>query len=216
MSASGEGFTRAGYGAHRIGFGRKAAVIVVDLQRAFTDADYPMGRSDHVDRAVQNTVRLIEHAKSLGALVATCSVGWCSDKDMGRWKISSVYSDMFYGDRGLELDPRLAGKSDFHFIKGAPSAFFGTPLNTFLVKNDIDTVLVTGATTSGCVRATIVDAFSQGYRVIVPEPCCGDQEEEAHRANLNDVGRRYADVLTLEETLAGLEHMNSGGSDAGY
>jgi len=216
MSASGEGFTRAGYGAHRIGFGRKAAVIVVDLQRAFTDANYPMGRSPHVDRAVTNTVRLLDEGRPHGLLVASCSVGWCSEKDMGHWKISSVYSDMFYGDRGLELDPRLEGKSDFHFIKGAPSAFFGTPLNTFLVKNDIDTVLVTGATTSGCVRATIVDAFSHGYRVIVPEPCCGDQEEEAHRANLNDVGRRYADVLTLEETLAGLEQMNVGGSDAGY
>lgn len=216
MTSTGEGFARAGYGAHRVGFGRKAAIIVVDLQRAFTDADYPMGRSAHVDRAVDNTVRLIDHGRSQGVLVASCSVGWCSEKDMGRWKVSSVYHDMFYGDRGLELDPRLEGKTDFHFIKGAPSAFFGTPLNTFLVRNDIDTVIVTGATTSGCVRATIVDAFSHGYRVVVPEPCCGDQEEHAHQANLNDVGRRYADVLTLDETLAGLNQIHSGEDNASH
>jgi maleamate amidohydrolase len=120
---------------------------------------------------------------------------------MAHWKVSSVYKDMFYGDAGMELDPRIADPSDFHFIKGAPSIFFGTPLQTFLTRQGVDTVIVTGCTTSGCVRASIVDAFSYGYRVMVPESCCGDQEMAAHQANLADVGRRYADVLGLEEVI---------------
>jgi maleamate amidohydrolase len=75
--------------------------------------------------------------------------------------------------------------------------FFQTPLITFLVKQNVDTVIVTGCTTSGCVRATIVDAFSYGFRVLVAEDCCGDADEAPHRANLVDVGRRYADVMSM-------------------
>lgn len=87
------------------------------------------------------------------------------------------------------------------FTKSAPSMFFGTPLTTFLNKARVDTVFVTGVATSGCVRATIIDSFSHGYRTMVPEECCGDMEEGPHRDNLRDVGRRYADVITLQESL---------------
>ncbi|WP_230198482.1 isochorismatase family protein [Luminiphilus syltensis] len=197
--AGGDAFAAASYAARDMGFGTHAAILVVDFQRAFTDPDYPMGRSEHVSSAVDQTAQLIDFARPLGVPVASCSIGWHSEGDMARWKIGAVYNDMFYGDKSLETDPRLAGKTDFHFIKSAPSMFFGTPLNTFLNKQGVDTVLITGATTSGCVRATIVDAFSHGYRVIVPEDCCGDQELEAHRANLRDVSRRYADVMPSEQ-----------------
>jgi maleamate amidohydrolase len=80
--------------------------------------------------------------------------------------------------------------------------FFQTPLITFLVKQNVDTVIVTGCTTSGCVRATVVDAFSYGFRVLVAEDCCGDADEAAHRSNLADVGRRYADTLNTAEVEA--------------
>jgi maleamate amidohydrolase len=80
--------------------------------------------------------------------------------------------------------------------------FFQTPLITFLVKQDVDTVIVTGCTTSGCVRATVVDAFSYGFRVLVAEDCCGDADEAPHRSNLVDVGRRYADILNTDEVEA--------------
>ena len=86
--------------------------------------------------------------------------------------------------------------------------FFGTPLNTFLVREGVDTVLVTGCTTSGCVRATVVDAFSHGYFVLVPQECCGDQDQEAHETNLRDIDRRYADVLTVAQARAALERLH--------
>ncbi|KGE04524.1 isochorismatase family protein [Pseudohaliea rubra] len=203
-AVSRDAFAEASYGARALGFGRRPAILVVDFQRAFTDSAFPMGRSAHVQRAVDETAALLAFARPLGIPVATCAVGWCSEKDMGRWKVDAVYDGLFYGQPGMELDPRIAGAGDFHFTKGAPSMFFGTPLVTFLTREAVDTVLVTGCTTSGCVRATVNDAFSYGYRVIVPEACCGDQDQEAHEANLRDVGRRYADVMTVADTRAAL------------
>ncbi len=107
---------------------------------------------------------------------------------MAHWKVEACYSGMSPGDPGLEIDPRVSDPRDYMFTKTAPSMFFGTPLLTFLHREVIDTVIVTGCTTSGCVRATIVDAFSHGFRTIVAEPCCGDQEAAAHEATMRDVG----------------------------
>lgn len=208
--APGQGaFTAAGYGARGVGFGRRPAVLVVDFQRSFTDPAFPMGRSDHVGRAVDNTARLLAAARAAGVPVAACSVGWSDPRAMARWKVSSVYQGMVPGETGLELDPRVFDPSDFHFVKTAPSMFFGTPLLTFLTREAVDTVIVAGCTTSGCVRASVVDAFSYGYRVIVPEPCCGDQEVSAHDANLEDIQRRYGDVLGLDAVLAALQGWES-------
>lgn len=199
--AQNDGFTRAGYGERRVGYGVRPAVLVVDFQRAFTDPAFPMGRSPHVDRAVESTARLLNLARAHDVPVAVCNVGWSNERDMPYWKVGSVYNDMFLGQPGMEIDPRIAHPDDYLVTKVAPSIFFGTSVQTFLTRHRIDTTIITGCTTSGCVRASINDAFSYGYRVIVPEPCCGDQEEAAHHANLADVGRRYADVVTLEEVM---------------
>ncbi len=208
-----DAFAAASYGARPMGLGRRAAILVVDLQLAFTDENYTMGRSPYVRRAVEETAGLLDFARPLGVPIASCSVGWYSERDMSRWKVDAVYEGMFYGDAGLDIDQRIAGKSDFHFVKGAPSMFFGTPLNTFLVREGIDTVLVTGCTTSGCVRATVVDAFSHGYHVLVPEQCCGDHDQDAHEANLRDMGRRYADVMTVEQARVALAQLYEEGTD---
>src|SRR4029079_17185954 len=90
---------------------------------------------------------------------------------------------------------------DMRFTKSAPSIFFLTPLVNILTRNCIDTVIVCGWSTSGCVRASIIDSFSYGYRTIVPEECVGDMEEGPHWDNLRDVGRRYADVMKLDDVL---------------
>lgn len=206
MSAD-DGFARAGYGERRVGYGSRPAVLVVDFQRAFTDPAFPMGRSAHVSRAVDNTARLLGLARRRGVPVATCVASWLRKEDMPFWKVSSVYEDMFEGQPGTEIDPRIAHPDDYRIAKVAPSIFFGTALHTFLTRHGVDTTIVTGCTTSGCVRASIIDAFSYGYRVIVPEPCCGDQEEGPHLANLADVGRRYADVVTLEDVMGWLESL---------
>lgn len=199
-------YAAAGYSAMNIGFGDRPAVIVVDFQVGFTRPEFQMGRSPHVHRAVENTAKLLKDARSRNIPVATCSVAWGSTRDMPHWKISTLYKGWCYGDPTTVMDDRIAvPEYDFHFHKNAPSMFFGTPLTTFLNRNQVDTVIVTGCVTSGCVRATIIDSFSHGYRTMVPEECCGDMEEGPHRDNLRDVGRRYADVITLADTLGYLE-----------
>jgi nicotinamidase-related amidase len=99
-----------------------------------------------------------------------------------------------YGHPCTAMDPRISHPSQFEYCKNGPSMFFQTPLITFLVRQQVDTVIVAGCTTSGCVRATVVDAFSYGLRVQVAEDCCGDADEGPHRDALRDVGRRYADI----------------------
>jgi maleamate amidohydrolase len=201
-----------GYGSSRIGYGRRPAILVVDLQVAFTDPRYPLGRMDMVQKATDRTAELLEVARARDVPVAKCYTAYCSEGDMPRWKVADVHDHFYYGDPSTAIDPRVDDRRDFTFCKNAPSIFFLTPLITFLTKHQVDTTIVTGCTTSGCVRASVIDAFSYGFRVIVPEDCVGDADEGPHRANLNDVGRRYADIVTANEVEAYLQTL---GADAG-
>lgn len=195
-------FDEVGYGDKSVGFGTRPGIVIVDMQVGFTRPEYPTGRSPHIHRAVENTARLVSDARARSIPVASCNVAWGSEKDMQRWKVSVLYSGMFYGDPATQMDDRIYDADyDFNFTKSAPSAFFGTPLLPFLVKQQVDTVIVTGCTTSGCVRGTVNDSFSHGFRTVVPEECVGDMEEDAHWDNLRDVGRRYADVVKLRDVL---------------
>lgn len=193
----------AGYGDMKIGFGERLAVITVDFQLAFTDPQYPTGKSPLVHTAVENTATLLKHARAKGLPVASCNVGWCGPDDMGHWKISSLYDGTFFiGHESMALDPRIYEPGyDVAFTKSAPSIFFQTPLVLFLTKQRVDTVIITGCTTSGCVRASINDCFSYGFRTIVPEECVGDMEQGPHDDNLRDVGRRYADVMKMQDVI---------------
>ncbi len=195
-------FDEVGYGDRAIGFGERPAIVGVDMQVGFTRPEYPAGGSPHIHSAVRHTSELMREARRLGVPVANCNVAWCSERDMQHWKVSLLYSGMFYGDPSTELDELIVDRDyDFFFTKSAPSAFFGTPLLSFLLKQRVDTVIVTGCTTSGCVRGTINDSFSNGLRTIVPEECVGDMEEGPHWDNLRDVGRRYADVVKMADVL---------------
>jgi maleamate amidohydrolase len=187
-------YVDVGYASTTIGYGRKAAVLVVDWQLAFTDPRFELGGLDRLHRARDNTAEFLKVARSHGLPVAACYTAYCSNKDMPLWKVAAVRKEFFYGHECTAMDPKIHDASDFTYCKNAPSMFFQTPLITFLVKENVDTVLVTGCTTSGCVRATIVDAFSYGFRVQVLADCCGDAEEGPHNDTLRDVGRRYADV----------------------
>ena len=198
-------YADSGYSTDPVGFGNRIAVLVVDLQVAFTDPKYPLGRLPMVHQATENTAKLLHLARSKGLPVAKCYTAYGSEADMPRWKVADVHDHFYYGDPSNELDSRVHDPDyDFTFVKNAPSIFFLTPLITFLAKHQVDTTIITGCTTSGCVRASVVDAFSYGFRVIVPEECVGDADDGPHRQNLIDVGRRYADVISLADVMAHL------------
>ena len=106
----------------------------------------------------------------------------------------------------MEIDPRLGRQPEETVVdKKYASAFFGTALASTLRALEVDTVLVAGCTTSGCVRASVVDALQHGFRPIVPHACVGDRAEEPHRANLLDIHGKYGDVVELREALEYLE-----------
>jgi len=191
-----------GYGSFEIGGGRRPAVLVVDFQVAFTDPKYPLGGLPMIHAARDRTAALLASARARGIPVAACYTAYGSLADMPLWKVKAVREEFFYGHPCTAMDPLIHHPGNFTYCKNAPSMFFQTPLISFLVKQNVDTVIVTGCTTSGCVRATVVDAFSYGFRVLVARECCGDAEEGPHGDALRDVGRRYADVIGTREVEA--------------
>ena len=199
-----------GFGALSIGFGERPAVLVVDFQLGFTSADEPLGGSAMVDSAVEHAARLLSAARAAGVPVLQTYVahmrgGGGATSDALRWKIPAVREGFDEGSEATRLDPRIHDPDhDVTVRKVAPSIFFGTPAVQFLTRHGIDTTIIVGCNTSGCVRASVVDAFSYGYRVIVARDACGDVDEGPHEQNLIDVGRRYADVVTTNEVIARL------------
>jgi maleamate amidohydrolase len=195
-------YTEVGYASMEIGGGKRPAILIVDFQLAFTDPKYALGGLPMIHAARDRTAELLKVARARGVPVAACYTAYCSSADMPLWKVKAVRDEFFYGHPCTEIDPKIHHPDNFTYCKNAPSMFFQTPLIAFLTKQNVDTVIVTGCTTSGCVRATIIDAFSYGYRVLVAEDCCGDATERQHRSNLEDVGRRYADVVSAERAEA--------------
>jgi maleamate amidohydrolase len=198
-----------GYGQGSIEPGERPAVLVIDLQYAFTDPDFPMGGAELVERAVEGTGHLLEVARRAGVPVYQTVVAWREDgSDLGLWPLKLPHlREVTLESRWAQIDARVWHDSDMLIVKKWPSFFHGTPLLSLLTAARCDTVIVTGCMTSGCVRATVVDAFSYGYRTLVPEDCVGDQAREGHESNLRDVQRRYAEVTSSEETIEYLERV---------
>ena len=151
-------------------------------------------------------MRLLDVARAANVPVATCYTAYSSDRDAPYWKIPTVVEEFHHGHPCTKLEPRIYDADyDVVFCKTGPSIFFQTTITQFFIKERVDTVIVVGCNTSGCIRASVIDAFSYGFRVAVPEDCVGDVEEGPHKANLMDVGRRYADVVTLDANMDYLE-----------
>jgi maleamate amidohydrolase len=192
-----------GYGQEPIEPGERPAVLVIDLQYAFTDPVFPMGGAELVERAVEGTGRVLETARAAGVPVFQTVVAWREDgSDLGLWPVKLPrLAEVTLDSRWAQVDARVWDDRDILLVKKWPSFFHGTPLVSLLAAARRDTVVVTGCMTSGCVRATTVDAFSYGYRTLVPEDCVGDQGRDAHLANLKDVHRRYAEVTTADDVI---------------
>jgi nicotinamidase-related amidase len=191
----------------RFGFGDKPAIVNVDLQVAYT-------RVGEFVTAYETHPRQLEYVNQLAALARErrLPVVWThvayldSAEDCGVWGTRSDTPDSLQnikrGSRRAELDDRLVvDPRDIVINKRMASAFFETQLASLLVWHKVDTVIVTGGSTSGCVRATVVDSLSHGYRTIVPEECVADKHESPHFANLYHMAVKYADVVAVAEVI---------------
>ena len=190
----------------RAGFGEKPALIVVDVNRGFTDPTSPL--VCNLDDCVAAIARLLEAFRAAELPVIFTTV--CYD-DFGK-QAAAVFIEKVPALLALEpgspwvgIDPRIApAEGEPVLSKYFASAFFGTTLASLLASAGCDTVVVTGASTSGCVRATALDALQHGYRVVVPRDAVGDRNADAHEASLYDLDTKYADVVSVEDVLAGL------------
>jgi maleamate amidohydrolase len=198
-------YARRSYGDTSVGFGDKPGIVVVDFQLSFTDPQYPLGGAPLVMRALENTERLLKAARPIGVPVAVCNTAYMNEREMPYWKISAVRQTFLHGHPSVALDPRIYDPGyDLAVTKKGPSIFFNTGVADYFAKERVDTVIITGCNTSGCIRASSIDSFSHRYRTLVPEDCVGDIEEGPHRDNLRDLGRRYVDVTDCAGVLAQL------------
>ena len=183
----------------RVGFGGRPAVLVVDFFYGCTDPAYLGGGS--VGDAVDRTAALLPAARAAGAPIIYTVTQYRRDGvDAGFFGVKVPLLKLLQeGSKAVEIDSRVAPEPGDHVIvKKMASAFFGTPLQGLLAALERDTVIVTGCTTSGCVRASAVDACSSGYRVIVPRECVGDRASGPHEASLFDMDAKYADVVGVD------------------
>jgi maleamate amidohydrolase len=195
-------FRDRGFGK-QIGFGRRAAVLVIDFVQAFTDPKKPLGAP--LENEIAATNRLIDAARARHLPVLFSSVRY-DDKglaDAGIWSLKQGgASSLQAGTTGSDLDHRLHHREDdVLFYKKYASCFFGTDLTSRLLFKGVDTLIVAGCTTSGCVRATAVDACQIGFRPIVVREAVGDRSRRAHQQSLFDLHAKYADVVSLDAAL---------------
>lgn len=195
----------------RIGFGKRAAVLVVDFIRAYTTPGAPLYAAAVVE-AVRQTVDVLAAARRKGVLVIYTRVIYNPSGIDGGIFVQKVpvLRTLVEGEPLAEIVPELPpARADVILNKQYASAFFGTSLAAMLTAHGVDTVIITGCSTSGCVRATAVDGMQHGFRVIVPRECVGDRRAEPHEANLFDIHSKYGDVISRAEALAWLEALPS-------
>ncbi len=195
----------------RIGFGKRAAILVVDFIRAYTTPGAPLYAAAVVE-AVRQTVDVLAAARRRGVLVIYTRVIYNPSGIDGGIFVQKVpvLRTLVEGEPLAEIVPELPpARADVILNKQYASAFFGTSLAAMLTAQGVDTVIITGCSTSGCVRATAVDGMQHGFRVIIPRECVGDRRAEPHEANLFDIHSKYGDVVSRAEALAWLEALPS-------
>jgi maleamate amidohydrolase len=195
----------AGVWGQRIGFGRKSALLMIDFMRGYTTEGAPLFAPGVVS-AVAESVDLLASAREHGIAVVHTNIRYHPGHfaDGGVWvKKAPVMKDMVEGNPLAAFCPQVLPQDDEVVIsKQYASAFFGSSLASMLHSQGIDTVVLAGCSTSGCIRATAVDAVQHGFRTIVVRECVGDRHPAPHEANLFDINSKYGDVVSKQEAIA--------------
>lgn len=205
-------YRRQGLG-QRIGFGARPAVLVIDMQHDFCDPDAPTTLWPSIGETFEPIRRLCAAARERRVpVIYTQGLVAADGSSAGLWRFKQRYHAegriQIEGSRGAQIVPELAPQPGDRMIrKWRPSAFFRTDLEVFLGVRGIDTLLCCGTSVSGCVRATVTDAFMRDIRPMVVRECVADRTPAVLEANLFDLDQKYADVVTLVETLAYLQRL---------
>ncbi len=197
------GYSKAGMGKN-MGFGKKCAIVLVDMTYLAVDERFPLAFGGGAWDVVNAVERLLKEARPKGIpLFYVRRNKRTLDVEKGVHVHKLVFSSpLLYDPKADEWPPSIAPTSEDVIIqKPRYSSFFETPLRSMLTFHGVDTVIITGFTTSCCVRCTAVDAFQCNLRPIIPEECVGDRSLVAHRANLFDIQMKFGDVVSLQEVL---------------
>lgn len=209
-----EAYRAAGFG-RKTGLGRRPALLIIDVQyrtvgtepRPFAEAikEFPTACGQVGWDAVHQIARVLGLFRQKGWPVIYPYVSPKESFDKGRLA-DKVPALMTVAKRGYDFVAEVApNPEDVLLPKKHPSAFFGTPLVSYLIERAVDTLVVTGCTTSGCVRGTVVDGFANNFRVLVPHECVYDRSSVSHAVNLFDMSEKYADVTSTDEALKALQ-----------
>ena len=195
-------YQKQGFG-NSSGIGQRPALLIVDFVNGFANPDQFGG--GNIGEAIENTRGLLAEARALGLPIAYTRVVYADDgSDAGVFTLKAPtlaqLTESAYGSQIVdELTPR---DGEYIVRKTQPSAFFGTNLTAWYVSKGVDTVIVTGCTTSGCIRASVIDSMSYNFRTVVATDCVGDRAIGPHDANLFDMEQKYADLMTSSEITA--------------
>lgn len=196
-----------GVWGNRIGFGQRPALLVIDFLKAYTIEGAPL-YAPGVVKAVAETPSLLAAARAAGIPVIHTRILYLAENcaDGGMWvKKSPVMKSMVIGNELAEFCEEVApADGELVIVKQYASAFFGTSLASLLNTQGIDTIVMAGCSTSGCIRASAVDAVQNGFRTIVVRDCVGDRHPDPHNANLFDIDSKYGDVVSKEEAIAAI------------
>lgn len=200
----------------RFGFGEKAVLVNIDPQKAYTRTDLFKTAYETDPKQLEYVNDLAKRFRDLNWPVVWTHVAYMdSGEDAGIWGTRTDTEDSLqnikFNSERSEFDDRLEidRLKDVVYLKKMPSAFFETQLQSLLVWHKVDTIILTGGSTSGCIRATAVDSLSRGYRTIVPEECVADKHESYHYANLTDLSLKYADVVDVAEVQSWLGNQST-------
>ena len=196
----------------RFGFGNKAALINIDPQKAYTRTDLYKTAYETDPKQLDYINLLANKFRKLNWPVVWTHVAYMqSGEDAGVWGQRTDTEDSLqnikFDSQRSEFDDRMTidKERDVIYLKKMPSAFFETQLQSLLVFHQIDTLILTGGSTSGCIRATGVESLSRGYKTIIPEECVADKHESYHFANLTDLALKYCDVLEVQNVFDWLD-----------
>jgi maleamate amidohydrolase len=198
-------YAKQGFGASS-GFGVSPALLIVDFVNGFNDPELFGG--GNIQQAIDNTQRLLAVARSTSTPVCFTRVVYAEDgSDAGVFCLKApklaVLTEAGHASQVVDQLKPLEG--EYVLRKTQPSAFFGTDLAPWLIRRRVDTLIVTGATTSGCVRASVIDSMSYNFRTVVVSDGVGDRALAPHEANLFDMRQKYADLHTADEVIAHLQ-----------
>ena len=197
------------------GIGQRPALLIIDFVNGFANPDQFGG--GNIGEAIDNTRRLLVEARALDLPIAYTRVVYADDgSDAGVFTLKAPaltqLTEKAFGSQIVDQLQPVGG--EYIVRKTQPSAFFGTNLTAWFVSRGVDTVIVTGCTTSGCVRASVIDSMSYNFRTVVASDCVGDRALGPHDANLFDMEQKYADLMTSSEIIEVLYERVPIGTDA--